>query len=200
MTTDPIPEFQSRVRNDLFDSTIDFDRGASKFKFAMWYCVKLLFFTSRFPWPMFFKVALLKAFGAKLGTGLCLKPRVDIYFPWKLIVGNHAWIGEGVTILNFEHVEIGDHCCISQNAYLCCGNHDFRSAEMRYRNAAIEIMNGAWIGAGSIILPGKTIGIDAVVCAGAVVDQNVANNTVVQGNPAKPIGERWKATDSTSSL
>ncbi|RZM23097.1 MAG: sugar O-acetyltransferase, partial [Pedobacter sp.] len=50
---------------------------------------------------------------------------------------------------------------------------------------AIHIKKNAWIGAGTIILPGVTIGENAVVAAGAVVSRDVAPNTIVGGVPAK---------------
>lgn len=51
----------------------------------------------------------------------------------------------------------------------------------------IVIGNNVWIGAGAIVLPGVTIGDNAVVGAGSVVTKNVEANTVVAGDPAKPI-------------
>ncbi|MNT68380.1 Maltose O-acetyltransferase [compost metagenome] len=51
----------------------------------------------------------------------------------------------------------------------------------------ILIKRNAWIGAGATILPGVTIGENAVVAAGAVVSKNVNDNTVVAGIPAKII-------------
>jgi acetyltransferase-like isoleucine patch superfamily enzyme len=51
----------------------------------------------------------------------------------------------------------------------------------------IHIKRNAWIGAGATILPGVTVGENAVVAAGAVVSKNVANNTVVAGIPAKEV-------------
>lgn len=53
------------------------------------------------------------------------------------------------------------------------------------------INNGAWIGAGAVILPGcKSIGVGAVIGAGSVVTRNVPDFTIVVGNPARPIGTR----------
>ncbi|WP_221410358.1 DapH/DapD/GlmU-related protein [Apibacter muscae] len=53
----------------------------------------------------------------------------------------------------------------------------------------IYIQQNAWVGAGAIILPGITIGENAIVAAGSIVTKNVADNTIVAGNPAKPIRE-----------
>ena len=53
--------------------------------------------------------------------------------------------------------------------------------------AKIVIKKNAWIGAGAIILPGVTVGENAIVAAGAVVNKDVADNTIVAGVPAKKI-------------
>ncbi|WP_237026840.1 DapH/DapD/GlmU-related protein [Lactobacillus sp. S2-2] len=53
--------------------------------------------------------------------------------------------------------------------------------------AAINIKKKAWIGAGSIILPGVTVGENSIVGAGSIVTKDVNDNTVVVGNPARPI-------------
>jgi len=51
----------------------------------------------------------------------------------------------------------------------------------------VHIKRNAWIGAGATILPGVTVGENAVVAAGAVVSRDVQANTVVAGIPAKVI-------------
>ena len=51
----------------------------------------------------------------------------------------------------------------------------------------VVIRRNAWIGAGAVILPGVTVGENAIVAAGAVVTKDVADNTVVAGIPAKYI-------------
>jgi hypothetical protein len=120
----------TRVRNDLFDGRPDLDRGRSGWVEALWYLLKCAFFLSALPWPAGLKCGLLRRFGAKIGSGVYIKPRVNIHFPWKLEIGDHSWIGEEVFLLNLEPIVIGSHCCISQRAFLCTGNHDFRRPDM----------------------------------------------------------------------
>src|ERR1700733_4183499 len=157
----------TRVRNDLFNPRQGLDRGRSKFVEAVWYIVKCVLFLSPWPFPSSLKCALLRFFGARIGTGVVIKPRVNIHFPWKLFVGDHAWIGEEVFILNFEPVTIGAHCCISQRVFLCTGNHDFRKPDMPYRNRPITMEDGAWVGAHAFVSPGVTIGTETVITAGS---------------------------------
>ena len=116
----------SRVRLNQFDASIGLNRGAGKLKEILWYLFKVVFFLSAFPYPSGFKVRILRMFGAKIGAGVLIKPRVNVHFPWKLIVGSHVWMGEEAFLLNFELLSIGDNVCISQRAFLCGGNHDYK--------------------------------------------------------------------------
>jgi putative colanic acid biosynthesis acetyltransferase WcaF len=157
----------------------------------LWYLTKCLLFLPAWPVPCFLKRAILRGFGARVGQGVVIKPRVNIHLPWKLAVGDFSWIGEEVFILNFEPVTIGAHCCISQRAFLCTGNHDFRRPEMPYRNRPIVIEDGAWVGAQVFVSPGVTIGTEAVITAGSVVMKSQAEKMVCSGNPCAAVKRRW---------
>jgi len=182
----------TKVRNDLFDAAKGLDRGRPKPVEAVWYLLKCAFFLSPLPFPSRLKCALLRAFGARVGRGVVLKPRINIHFPWKLSIGDHVWIGEEVFILNLEPVTIGAHCCISQRAFICTGNHDYRRPDMAYRSQPIVIEDGAWVGAQVFVSPGVTIGTDAVVAAGSVVTRSLPAEMVCSGNPCVPVKPRWK--------
>lgn len=163
---------------------------------GLWYFVSLCFLESG--WCLWggFKLALLRLFGARIGRGVVLKPHVRIKFPWRLTVGDHVWIGQGVWIDNLAQVTIGSHSCLSQEAYLCTGSHDHKSASFDLIVAPITLSAGSWIGARSVLLPGKTVGINAIVAAGSVVTSDVPADTIVGGNPARKIGSR--VPDSTN--
>lgn len=180
----------SKVRLVDFDSTFGLDRGASKLKEGVWYLFKMVFFLSSFPYPSKFKTILLRLFGAKIGKALVIKPRVNIHFPWKLVLGDQVWLGEEVLILNFEPVNIEDNVCISQRAFLCGGNHDYTSPSFSYRNGPIYIQAGSWVGAGVFVGPDVTIGYDAVITAGSVVTNSLDPSSIYQGSPAKKVRER----------
>jgi len=158
---------------------------------GLWYALKCVFLLTPIPWPSSFKCALLRAFGARIGRGVHIKPRVNIHFPWKLRIGDFTWIGEEAFILNLEPVVIGSHCCISQRTFLCTGNHDFTKNDMPYRNRPIEIEDGAWIGAQVFVGPGVRVGPEAVVTAGSVATRNVPARMVCSGNRCVPVKSRW---------
>jgi putative colanic acid biosynthesis acetyltransferase WcaF len=187
-----IDERQSKVKLGKFDSSIGLERGAGKLKEISWYLVKVIFFLSALPYPNGLKCMLLRLFGAKVGTGVIIKPRVNIHFPWKLYIGNDVWIGEEAFLLNFEMLTVGNDVCISQRAFLCGGNHDFRIPEMPYRNGPITLMDGSWIGASVFVSPGVTVGTDSVITAGSVVTGNITANGIFKGNPVVYVKRRWQ--------
>jgi putative colanic acid biosynthesis acetyltransferase WcaF len=181
----------SKVRLDLFESKIGLVRCVSKSKEIIWYLIKVLFFLSAVPYPSKFKVRILRVFGATVGNGVVIKPRVSIHFPWKLIIGDNVWIGEEAFLLNFELLTIGNNACISQRAFLCGGNHDYKIPSMPYRNGPITLKDGCWVGASTFVGPNVTIGVDTVVSAGSVVTQSLEENGIFRGNPAQLIKKRW---------
>jgi len=185
----------TRMRLDRFDASRALDRGQSVLVEALWYGIKVAFFLTAIPWPSALKCVLLRLFGAKIGTGVVIKPRVNIHMPWRLEIGNHSWIGEEVFLLNFAKVRIGSHACISQRAFLCTGNHDFRDPEFAFRCGPISVGDGAWVGAGVLVGPGVEIGDEAVVSAGSVVFKTLEGGMVYSGNPAVPKSRRWKEAE-----
>ena len=83
---------------------------------------------------------------------------------------------------------IEDDVRIAPQCKLITENHDFAPDERHIQhNAPIHIKRNAWLGAGAIILPGVTIGENAIVAAGAVVTKDVPDNCIVGGNPANII-------------
>lgn len=186
-----------KTRLDQFDASVRLERGRPKVIEITWYLLKCFFFLTPLPWPSAIKAHILRAFGAKVGHGVVIKPRVNIHFPWKLELGDHVWIGEEVFILNFEPVTIASHCCLSQRAFLCAGNHDFRDVSFRYRNAPIALGRGAWIGAQAFVAPGTKVGEETVVAAGAIVSGGLDPNAIYSGNPAKVVGQRWPQPESS---
>ena len=79
---------------------------------------------------------------------------------------------------------------VAQEAYLCTGTHDFNDSSFQLITQKITIEDSAFVGARAMILPGVSIGKNAVVGAQAVVTKNVQENEIVAGNPARVIGNR----------
>lgn len=141
------------------------------------------------PWfiPVRLRIAVLRAFGAQIGSGVNLRARVRIHWPWKLAIGDHSWIGEETWILNLEPVTIGSHTCISQGVLLCTGSHDRRSATFEFDNAPIVVGDRAWIAARSTVLRGVTVGSGAIVGATALVVSSVPDDGLVLAAPSRAL-------------
>ena len=101
-------------------------------------------------------------------------------------IGKNVFINHACTFIDMGGIRVEDDVLIGPKVNLITENHPLDPSE---RNSLIckpiVIKRNAWIGAAATILPGVTIGENAVVAAGAVVSRDVAANTVVGGIPAK---------------
>jgi putative colanic acid biosynthesis acetyltransferase WcaF len=184
-------------RKNMVDNRVQLEAFASSdtpaagwLKQALWYGVNAVLFHS---WLCPFyapKRHLLRLFGARIGAGVVIKPRVNIKRPWRLEIGDHSWIGEGVWIDNLTMVAVGSNCCISQGAYLCTGNHDWSDPRFSLLAKPIVVADQAWIGAGATVGPGVSIGEGSVATLGSVVVSDTLPWHVYAGNPATKVRTR----------
>ena len=161
-----------------------FKKGASLFKRALWHLANFFILKSHIVPLSFTKVAILRIFGAKIGSNVTIKPGVNIKYPWKLKVGNNCWIGENVWIDNLDKVTLDDNVCISQGVFLLCGNHNFKSSGFDLMLGPITIESGAWLGAKSIVCPGVTVASHAILSVGSLANKDLEPYTIYKGNPA----------------
>jgi len=168
----------------------EYDHGAGVLKRLLWHLFSKALIHSQLPLPVSVKCAVLRAFGAKIGQGVVIKPNVNIKYPWFLEIGDHAWIGEDVWIDNLVMVKVGASSCLSQGAMLLTGNHDFSKATFNLITGSIVIEEGAWLGAKTVVCPGVTVGCHAVLTVGSVATRNLEEWTISRGNPAIPIKKR----------
>ena len=173
-------------------------RGAPLWLEALWYFLGLPMLRSPLITSSAFRCRLLRVFGAKIGKGVHIKPGLRVKFPWYLEVGDHSWLGEDLWIDNLADVKIEAHCCLSQGVYLCTGNHDWSSVNMRLFRRPITCRRGCWIGAKAMLCPGVVVGAGAIVSAGSVVTGNIPEMEVHAGNPAQFVSFR-KLWDRSSA-
>lgn len=159
-----------------------FNPGGGAFKRVLWYFTNAIFFTNHLFPVSSVKVVLLRLFGAEIGTGVVIKPSVNIKYPWNLKIGDYTWIGENVWIDNLAMVSIGANCCISQGALLLCGNHNYKKPTFDLIVKPITIADGVWIGAKSIVCPGVTVGENTVMTVGSIVTKSVSPNLIISVN------------------
>ncbi len=105
-------------------------------------------------------------------------------------VGENFLANYNVTILDIAPVTIGDYVMIGPNTLITTVNHPLSPAGRRRhlgQARPVAIGRDVWIGGNCTILPGVTIGNNAVIAAGAVVTKDVPDNCVVAGVPARKI-------------
>jgi acetyltransferase-like isoleucine patch superfamily enzyme len=110
----------------------------------------------------------------------------------KIVIGNNVYIGEYSIITSNEEIEIGDNVLISPHNDIVDFNHIYHDPgtsinRQGYVARKIKIEEDVWIGSGSKILMGVTIGKGAVLGAGSVITKDVPSYHVVAGNPARTI-------------
>lgn len=163
--------------------------GAS-WKRLLWYFVNVLVMKNSWIPISALKVRILRAFGAKIGTGVNIKPCVNVKYPWLLEIGNYTWIGENVWIDNLAKVKIGSNACLSQGAMLLCGNHNYKKSTFDLIVGDITVEDGGWIGAHAVVCPGVTVHSHAVLSVSSVAHHDLEAYSIYQGNPAVKIRKR----------
>jgi putative colanic acid biosynthesis acetyltransferase WcaF len=157
---------------------------------ALWMVLSRLFLLTGFPWPSALKATLLRAFGARIGQGVVLKPHLHVKYPWHLTVGDHSWIGEGAWIDSLGLVRLGANVCLSQGVMIETGNHDWSKPTFDLLVKEVVIEDGAWAAVRSLILPGARLASHAVLGAGSVLSGDTVPYGIYVGVPATRVRER----------
>jgi len=157
---------------------------------AIWFLVEACVINNKLLPISAVRVALLRLFGAKIGTGCRFVHPLRVKAPWNLEVGDHCWFGVDVWIYNQAPIRIGSHVCISQGTFLSAGSHDM-STTMDLRVAPIVIEDGVWITSKCVVQMGVTIGRSAVVTPLSVVHRSLDAEGVYGGNPCRLLRKRF---------
>lgn len=103
-------------------------------------------------------------------------------------IGKNVFINHGCSFLDLGGITIEDNVQIGPKVNIITENHPIDPANRKSLDLkAVHIGKNVWIGAAATILPGVTIGANAVVAAGAVVRHDVDANTIVAGVPARVV-------------
>jgi maltose O-acetyltransferase len=126
---------------------------------------------------------------AFVGEGVVVRPPFFCDYGFNIRIGAGAFLNFGCVILDVCPVEIGDGAQIGPAVQIYAADHPRGSAQRRSGlefGRPVRIGRNVWIGGGAILLPGVTVGDDAIVGAGAVVTRDVPAGATVTGNPARP--------------
>lgn len=139
------------------------------------------------------RIALLRAFGARVAWDANVYASCKIWAPWNLWMGHRACLGPGVICYNQDVVTLEEEAIVSQYSYLCTAGHDvsmWNTADKSLITAPISLQKKSWVGSRAFIGMGVSIGEGAIVGATASVYKDVEPWAVVGGNPAKIIKMR----------
>jgi putative colanic acid biosynthesis acetyltransferase WcaF len=162
---------------------------------AIWSAVWLLLYRPSPRLFHFWRVWLLRCFGARVGSGTHPYPGSRVWAPWNLEVGHGVGIADGAEIYNPAPVILGDFVTISQDAYLCSASHDYTKRSFPLTTAPIEVRAHAWVAARAIVLMGVTVGEGCVIGAGSVVSKDTPEWSICCGNPCQVIKKYEKSRD-----
>ncbi|GAB3544854.1 WcaF family extracellular polysaccharide biosynthesis acetyltransferase [Spirosoma fluminis] len=186
----PQTTFPAPGKTDLSRFNNSWYKPGPRWKVLLWFLVNPIFLNTYLPIPVSLKISILKFFGARIGTGVMIKPAVNIKYPWLLHIGNYVWIGEQVWIDNLSEVVLGDNTCVSQGAMLLTGNHNYQSPTFELTTRPITIEDGVWIGAKSVVCPGVRCESHSVLAVNSVATHSLSAYGVYQGNPAVRVRQR----------
>ncbi len=135
---------------------------------------------------------LLRLFGAKIGKGVHIYPKVEIWAPWNIVCEDEAGIADGVKLYSQAPIHIGYRAVISQGAHLCAGTHDYDAPGFPLIARPIDVGAFCWLAAECFVMPGIVIGEGSVVGARSVVVKDTPPWMVCAGHPCRPISQRKK--------
>jgi maltose O-acetyltransferase len=133
---------------------------------------------------------LLNELFAAFGAGSDIRPPLYCDYGYNVRVGDRTFANFGLVVLDVAPIVIGDDVQIGPNVQLLTATHPVEAAARLAKwesGRPITIADNVWLGGGSIVLAGVTIGANSVIGAGAVVTRDIPPDTVAVGNPARAI-------------
>jgi len=175
-----------RLRNG--ETILASDPEAYKLRAASFAAKKLLVQLNNSSDPAEINALLSQITGSEIDESVAVFTPLYINFGKNTKIGKNVFINFDCVFLDLGGITIEENVLIAPKVSLLSEGHPVSPNERQsLAPGHIHIRKNAWIGAGATILPGVTVGENAVVAAGAVVSKDVPANTVVGGIPAKHI-------------
>jgi len=134
------------------------------------------------------RIPILQRLFGKTGENIFIKPPFHCDYGYQISVGENFFANFDCVFLDAANITFGDNCMVGPGTHIYAIGHPLdpdRRNQSVGTPKSVTIGNNVWIGGHCTILPGVTIGDNAVVGAGSVVTKDVPANSVVAGNPAK---------------
>ena len=137
--------------------------------------------------------ALLRELFAEIGEGCYIEPPLHANWGGRHVhFGRNIYANFNLTLVDDTHIYVGDNTMFGPNVVVATAGHpllpELREQGYQY-NAPVHIGRNCWSGAGAILLPGVTVGDNAVIGAGSIVTKDVPANTLAVGNPCRVLRE-----------
>lgn len=157
-------------------------------------CLELLYdFNATRPSEGALRSSLLKEMFAEIGENCYIEP--PLHANWgghNVHFGKMVYANFNLTMVDDSDIYVGDYTMIGPNVTIATANHpilpELREQTYQY-NIPVHIGRNVWLGAGVVIVPGITIGDNAVIGAGSVVTRDIPANVVAVGNPCRVLRE-----------
>jgi len=155
-----------------------------------WFVIsmKITWFFPDWRFVMWFRGFLTKPCFKFCGSNLQLASDVTINCTNQVTIGNNVYIAKGSWLNAYGDITLDDDVMLGPYTIISTGNHKILNGSYRYGSqskAPVCIKYGSWIGAGTIILSGVTIGKSACCAAGSIINTDIPDHSIVGGNPAK---------------
>ena len=132
--------------------------------------------------------ALLLERLAAVGEGAVIRPPFHCDYGFNICLGAGTFLNFNCVVLDVVEVTIGDRTQIGPGVQLLAADHprdpEGRASGLEF-GRPIRIGRNVWVGGGAIILPGVSVGDDALIGAGSVVTRDVPAGATAFGNPAR---------------
>ena len=145
--------------------------------------------------------ALLATLLGHVGEGVWIEPPFVCDYGAHVAIGAHTFLNAGCVLLDSAAITIGARTLLGPGVQLLTATHPLSRAERvppdwtpasgrpPYVTLAspIRVGDGAWLGAGTLVMPGVTIGDGAVIGAGSVVTRDVPADVLAMGSPCRVV-------------
>ena len=135
---------------------------------------------------------ILRDLFGSIGEGVWIEPTLRVSYGSHTHLGSHVYANFGLVLVDDAEVRIGDRVLFGPNVVITTAGHPIdpavRATDAQF-SAPVVIEEGAWLGAGVVVLPGVTIGAGSVIGSGSVVSRSIPAGVVAVGTPCRVLRE-----------